>query len=160
MKLFRKWKYVLLLKALSDEDFDYGLKLETQLKILTHIVDEKQVGIKSVITIMLSLNASQKLLVSELLKLVKLILTVPITNAVSENSCSQRCADSCFTCDHLKFKGTLMQISKPSYVFVLILKKYPVNFALSVLTIIELYTRKICEMFVYKYTETIEYVKN
>ena len=34
------------------------------------------------------LNSSQKLLASEVLKLVKLILTVPATNAVSENSCS------------------------------------------------------------------------
>ena len=33
-----------------------------------------------------SLNASEKLLVSEALKLVKLILTVPATNAVSERS--------------------------------------------------------------------------
>ena len=55
---------------------------------MTHIVDEKQVGIKDAITIISSLNASQKLLVSEVLKLVKLILTVPITNAVSERLCS------------------------------------------------------------------------
>ena len=54
---------------------------------MTHIVDEKQAGIKDAITIILSLNAPQKLLVSELLKLVKPILTVPITNAVSEKSC-------------------------------------------------------------------------
>ena len=27
------------------------------------------------------------------------------------------------------------------------------------LRILELYTRKVCEMFVYKYTETTEYVK-
>ena len=43
--------------------------------------------------------------------------------------------------------------------FVLI-KKSPENFALLVLRILELYTRNICEMFVYKYAETIEYVKN
>ena len=61
-------------------------KLETQLKTLTHSVDEKQVGIKDAIII--SLNASQKLLVFELLKLVKLISTVPTTNAVCEKSCS------------------------------------------------------------------------
>ena len=93
---------ILLLKALRDEDFDHELqqmssffssdlhkfKLETQLKTLTHIVDEKQVGIKDAITIISSLNASQKLLVSELLKLVKLILTVPGTNAVSERTYS------------------------------------------------------------------------
>ena len=34
---------------------------------------------------------------------------------------------------------------------------YPENFAFSI--IIELFTRKGFEMFVYKYTETIEYVK-
>ena len=62
--------------------------LETRLKTLTHIFDEKQVGIKDAITIISSLNASQKLLLSEVLKLVKLILTVPATNAVSERSCS------------------------------------------------------------------------
>ena len=66
---------ILLLKALCDEDFDHELqqmssffssnlhdfKLKTQLKTLTYIVDEKQVAIKDVITIILSLNASQKL---------------------------------------------------------------------------------------------------
>ena len=84
-----------LLKALRDEDFDHELqqmssffrsdlhkfKLETQLKTLTHIIDEKHVAIRDAITIISSiispLNASQKLLVSEVLKLVKLILTVP-----------------------------------------------------------------------------------
>ena len=55
---------------------------------MTHITDEKQVGIKVAIAIISSLNAFQKLLVSEVLKLVKLILTVPATNAVSERSCS------------------------------------------------------------------------
>ena len=35
------------------------------------------------------------------------------------------------------------------------------NFAFLILTItLELYTRKVCEMFVYKHAETIEYVKN
>ena len=28
------------------------------------------------------------------------------------------------------------------------------------LGILKLYTRKVCEIFIYKYTETIEYVKN
>ena len=92
---------ILLLKTLSDEDFDhelqqmslffssdlYKFKLETQLKTLTHNVDQKQVGIKDTITIISSLNASQKLLVSEVLKLVQLILTVPATNAVSGRLC-------------------------------------------------------------------------
>ena len=93
---------ILLLKALCDEDFDHELqqmssffssdlrkfKLKTQLKSLTHIVDEKQVAIKDAITITSSLNASQKLLVSEVVRLVKLILTVPATIAVSGRSCS------------------------------------------------------------------------
>ena len=55
---------------------------------MNHIVDEKQVGIKDAITIISSLNASQKLLVSQVLKLVKLILTVSATNGVSERLCS------------------------------------------------------------------------
>ena len=55
---------------------------------LSHIVDEKQVRIKDAITIISSLNASQKLLVSEVLKFVQLILTLPATNALSEKSCS------------------------------------------------------------------------
>ena len=62
------------------------LKLETQLKTLTHIVDEKQVGITDAMAIISSLNASQKLLVSELLKLLKLVLTVTATNALSKRS--------------------------------------------------------------------------
>ena len=91
-----------LLKELCEEDFGHRLqqlssffssglnkfKLETQLKTLTHIVDEKEDGTKDVIMIISLLNASQKLLVSEVLKFVKLILTVSATNAVSERSCS------------------------------------------------------------------------
>ena len=44
--------------------------------------------------------------------------------------------------------------------FVFNIKSYPENFAFLILGIIELYTRKVCEIFVYKHTETIEYVKN
>ena len=44
--------------------------------------------------------------------------------------------------------------------FVFIQKYYPENFTFLILEILELYTRKVCEMFVDKYTETIEYVKN
>ena len=53
-----------------------------------------------------------------------------------------------------------MQIWKSTYMLVLIQKYFPENLALLILEILELYTRKICEMFVYKHTETIEYVKN
>ena len=35
----------------------------------------------------------------------------------------------------------------------------PEKFAFLILRILELYTRKVCEMFVYKHPETIEYVK-
>ena len=58
-------------------------KLGTQLKTLNYIVNEKQVGIKNDITIISSLNASQKLLVFEVPKVVKLIVTV------RERSCSK-----------------------------------------------------------------------
>ena len=81
---------ILPLKALRNEDFDHELqqmssffrsdphkfKLKIQLKALTHIVDEKKVAIKDSMTIISSLNASQKLLVSEVLGFIKLILTV------------------------------------------------------------------------------------
>ena len=43
--------------------------------------------------------------------------------------------------------------------FLFIQKYYPENFAFLFLRILELHTRKVCEMFVYKHTEIIEYVK-
>ena len=84
---------ILLLKALREEVFGHKLqqmssffssdldkfKLETQLRNFI-----QQVPIK----IISSLNAFQKLVVSDVLKLVKLILTGPTTNAVSKSSCS------------------------------------------------------------------------
>ena len=53
---------------------------------MKNIVDEKQFGTKEAIKIISPLNASCKLLVSEVLKLVKLILLVPATNVASERS--------------------------------------------------------------------------
>ena len=44
--------------------------------------------------------------------------------------------------------------------FMLMWKWYPENFAFIILGILELYNRKVCEMFVYKHTETIEHDKN
>ena len=94
---------IMVLKALHEEDFGHELQqclrflavtqinLETQIKTLKNIIDEKQVGIKEAIKIISSLNASRKLLLSEVLKIVKLILLVPITNAVSERSRSMLC---------------------------------------------------------------------
>ena len=55
-------------------------KLETQIKTYKNIAEEKKAGIKEAIKIILSLNASQ------MLKLVKLILLAPTTNAVSKKS--------------------------------------------------------------------------
>ena len=43
--------------------------------------------------------------------------------------------------------------------FLFVQKYYPENFAYLILRILELYNRKVCEMPVYKHTETIEYVK-
>ena len=63
----------------------------TQIKTLKNIVDEKQVGIKEAIKVISSLNASRKLLVSEVLKLVKRTLLVPTTDAISERSSSTLC---------------------------------------------------------------------
>ena len=61
-------------------------------KNFENIVDEKQVGIKEATKNISSLNASRKLLVSEVIKLVKLILLVPTTNAVSERLRSTLCS--------------------------------------------------------------------
>ena len=60
-------------------------KQKTQLKALSHIVGEKQVGIKDAIKIISLLNAFQKLFVSQVLKL---IFTVTATKAVTGRSCS------------------------------------------------------------------------
>ena len=56
-------------------------------------------------------------------------------------------------------KGTLMQIWKPPCIFLSIKKYYPENFVFLILRILKLYTRKVCEIFVNKHTETIEYIK-
>ena len=77
---------IMLLKASCEESFDHELQqmpsffsgdinkfiLETTLKTLTQIVDEKQVVTKDATKSISSLNASQKLLASEVLKLLKL----------------------------------------------------------------------------------------
>ena len=62
--------------------------METELKNVVHIVDETQDEIKDATKIIQSLNASQKLLVAEVLKMVQLILLVLATNAVKERSYS------------------------------------------------------------------------
>ena len=57
-------------------------------------------------------------------------------------------------------KGTLMQIWKSANIFVFIWKWYVENLTLKHLLLFEICAQKICEKFVYKHSETIEYVKN
>ena len=45
--------------------------------------------------------------------------------------------------NYRKFKGALMQIWKPPYMFVLIWNYYPENFAFLILRILELSTREV-----------------
>ena len=61
---------------------------------------------------------------------------------------------------NILFKGTLIQISKPSNTFVFIWKYYVADFILKHLLLFQIWARKICEKFLYKHSETIEYVKN
>ena len=73
--------------SLFSSDVD-KFKLETKIKTLKSIVDENKLESIKVISL---LNASRKLLVSEVLRLVKLILLVPTTNAASKRSRSTLC---------------------------------------------------------------------
>ena len=52
-----------------------------------------------------------------------------------------------------------MQIWKSPLMSIFIQKEYPENSALLILKILRLNTGKVYEMFVYKHTETIEYMK-
>ena len=63
--------------------------------------------------------------------------------------------EACF----ITFKGTLMQIRKSPHIFVFIWKKYIEDFTSKHLLLFEINARMICEKFVYKHSETIEYVK-
>ena len=58
------------------------------------------------------------------------------------------------------FKGTLMQIWKSTNISVFILKEYVEDFKLKHFLLFEICAREICEMFVYRHSETIDYVKN
>ena len=60
----------------------------------------------------------------------------------------------------LFFKGTLMQIWKSANIFPFIWNWYIEKFTLEHFLLFEICAREICEKFVYKYSETIEYVKN
>ena len=58
-----------------------------------------------------------------------------------------------------RFKGTLMQIWKSFNIFVFIWK-YVEDFMLWQLSRFDMWACEICEKFVYKHLETIEYDKN
>ena len=45
----------------------------------------------------------------------------------------------------MSFKGTLMQIWKSPYMFVLIQKRYSENFTFLILRILELFAREVCK---------------
>ena len=53
-----------------------------------------------------------------------------------------------------------MQIWKSANIFIFIWKYYVKDFTLKQLLLFEICTREVCEKFVYKHLETIEYVKN
>ena len=53
-----------------------------------------------------------------------------------------------------------MQIWKSANMFVFIWKQYVEHFTLINLLIFQICTREVCEKFVYKHSEAIEYVKN
>ena len=57
------------------------------------------------------------------------------------------------------FKGTLTQIWKSAKIFVFILKQYDEDFILKNFLVFEICACEICKKFVYKHSETIEYVK-
>ena len=58
------------------------------------------------------------------------------------------------------FKGTLMQIWKSVNIFVFIWKKFAEDFPLKHHLLFEICAHEICEKFVYKHSDIIEYVKN
>ena len=57
-------------------------------------------------------------------------------------------------------KGSLLQIWKSANIFVVIWKLYVEGFTLKHFLLFETCARKIREKFVYKHSETIEYLKN
>ena len=57
-------------------------------------------------------------------------------------------------------QGTLMQIWKSANIFVFVWKYYAEDFTLKHFLLFEICAREICEKFVYKHSETTEYVKN
>ena len=63
-------------------------RLKTQLTVLWSSTDQEMKDVHSTIAFLKSLSSSEKQFYSEVVKLVKLILVMPATNAVSERSFS------------------------------------------------------------------------
>ena len=61
---------------------------------------------------------------------------------------------------NLKFKETPMQIWKSANIFVFMWKKYFEDFTLKHLLLFEICALEVCEKYVHKHSERIEYVKN
>ena len=123
----------LILKAFNKEDFSKELEagfqrfnLESQLQLLHHIglkfkeQNHKRLTIQDVYTLMQKLPRAHKNMILEALTLMKLILVLPATNAVSEESFSalKRLKTACRSTipDHrlnnlmtLHIKGTFYQ---------------------------------------------------
>ena len=57
-------------------------------------------------------------------------------------------------------KSTLIQIWKSAKIFVFIWKWYFEDFTLKHVLLFEICSREICEKFVYKHSQTMEYVQN
>ena len=69
------------------DDFAQADRLQTQLKLL-HSSGASLTDLPSIITYLKSLNSTEKSFFSEVIKIVKLILVMPATNATSERSFS------------------------------------------------------------------------
>ena len=57
-------------------------------------------------------------------------------------------------------KGILMQIWKSANIFAFIWKLYAEDFTLKHLLLFEICAHEVCEKFIYKHSEIIEYVEN
>ena len=68
-------------------DFDNAVRVETQLSLM-HSSGTSMADLKSIITYLKSLSNIEKAFYSEVVKIVKLILAMPATNATSERSFS------------------------------------------------------------------------
>ncbi|KAI6646956.1 Zinc finger MYM-type protein 1-like [Oopsacas minuta] len=73
--------------AFYGDDFTHADRLQTQLKLL-HCSGAALTDLPSIIIYLKSLNSTEKSFFSEVIKIVKLILVMPATNATSERSFS------------------------------------------------------------------------